>query len=143
MNFEEIPAQVQKKKKPITTFPYIATQYLGFSRRGWRVIEAVEKMLEEYEVLCEPDFGSAWFYGEIIIKSKPKVTAGKQRDDNEETDPTPRLSLLKAANLNKVKESGIGDGLISVTRDTELREAVTLLILYDFSQLPILSGQGE
>lgn len=143
MDFKEILEHVQKTKKPYLTYPSVATVYLGYSRRGWKVVEAVNKLLDEHEVLCEPDFGSAWFYGQIEIKPKPKVGIGKQTDEIGNDDPTPRLSLLKAANLNKVKETGRGNGLISVTRDTSLNEAITLMILNDFSQLPILSGQRE
>ncbi len=143
MDFKEILIEVQKSKKSIKTFPSVVIEYLGVTRRGRRVIESVNKMLKEYEVLCEPEFGNAWFYGEIEIKPKPKVGSGKLENNNEEIDPTPRLSLLKAANLNKVKEAEGGKGLISVTRDTSLKEAVTLLILNDFSQLPILAGQRE
>ena len=142
-NFVEILAEVQKHHKPLKTFPYIATQYLNVSRRGWRVIKDVNDLLDKYEVICEPEFGSAWFYGEIEIKPKPKVSAGKPDSSAAETDPTPRLSLLKAANLNKVKESGKGNGLISVNRDTTVTEATTLMILHDFSQLPILNNQRD
>lgn len=140
LNFEQILKEVQKNNTPIKTYPYVATEYLGVARRGWRVVEAINSMLDKYELICEPDFGSAWFYGQIEIKPKPKVSTGKA-DENEDNDPTPRLSLLKAANLNKVKESGTGVGLISVNRDTSLSEAITLMLLHDFSQLPILSGQ--
>lgn len=143
MNFKEIIERVQKTKKPYTTSPSSATDYLGYARRGWRVVEAVNELLDQHEVLCEPEFGSAWFYGQIEIKPKPKVGAGKQIDDIEDADPTPRLSLLKAANLNEVKETGKGKGLISVNRDTLLNEAVTLMILNDFSQLPIISKNRE
>jgi CBS domain-containing protein len=141
--FEEILNEVQKTKKPQKTYPSVATEFLGVSRRGWRVIDAVNKMLEKYEVICEPDFGSAWFYGQIEIKPKPKVAAGKSNSDSEDTDPIPRLSLLKAANLNKIKETGTGTGLISVNRDTSIEEAITTMILNDFSQLPVLAGQRE
>jgi len=143
MDFKEILEHVQHTKKPYLTYPAVATSYLGYSRRGWKVIEAINKLLEEHDVLCEPEFGSAWFYGQIEIKPKPKISASKQINDNEETDPTPRLSLLKAANLNKIKETGNGNGLISVTGDTPLNEAITLMLLNDFSQLPILSGQRK
>jgi hypothetical protein len=68
MNFEEILIDVQKNKKPIKTFPYTATEFLGVARRGWKVIEQVNKMLKDHEVLCEPEFGSAWFYGQIETK---------------------------------------------------------------------------
>lgn len=140
MNFKEILEEVQRTKEPFRTYPSVPTAYFNYSRRGWRVVEAVNKMLDEYDALCEPDFGSAWFYGQIEIKPKPKVSVGNQNSEREDSDPTPRLSLLKAANLNKVKEAGEGNGLISVTRDTPLNEAITLMILNDYSQLPILSG---
>lgn len=142
MNFKEILEEVQRTKKAMRIYPSVVTEYLGVSRRGWRVIEAVNKMLEEHDLLCEPDFGSVWFYSEIEIKPKPKIGTGKH-ESSEETDPTPRLSLLKAANLNKVKETGSGSGLITVTRDTPLTEAITLMILHDYSQLPILTGARD
>jgi len=142
-SFKDILIEVQKTKKPVKTFPSVATEFLGVSRRGWRVVETINEMLEKYDVVCEPDFGSAWFYGHIEIKPKIKVSAGKSDIELDETDPTPRLSLLKAANLNKAKESGIGSGLISVNRETLLSEAITLMLLNDFSQLPILSGQRD
>ncbi len=140
MNFKEILLAVQSDKTPIKTYPSVATEYLGVSKRGWRVVEAINKLLDDHDVFCEPDFGSAWFYGEIEIKPKPKVAAGKKEAGQDEADPTPRLSLLKTADLNKAREAGYGNGLISVKRDTPLSEAITLLILNDFSQIPILSG---
>lgn len=142
MNFKQILECVQTTQKPYSTFPSVATAYLGYSRRGWKVVETVNKMLDEHDVLCDPEFSSAWFYGQIEIKPKPKIRTSNQKEI-EDTDPTPRLSLLKAANLNKIKETGKGNGLIYVTRDTLLNEAITLMILNDFSQLPILSGQRD
>jgi len=96
LNFEEILIEVQKTKQPAKTYPYFATEYLGYSRRGWRVVEAVNRLLEKHDVICEPEFGRAWFYGQIEIKPKPKVASGKPDRENEDFDPIPRLSLLKA-----------------------------------------------
>jgi CBS domain-containing protein len=141
-NFLEILQTVQKTQKPIKTYPSVAVEYLGYSRRGWRVVEQVNSLLEKHDTLCEPEFGSAWFYGHIEIKPKPKVSSGIKSNGNEEYDPTPRLSLLKAANLNEIKASG-GLGLVSVNRDTPITEATTLMVMYNFSQLPILSGQRD
>lgn len=141
LNFLEILQEVKKTQKKLVTYPESALDYLGVSRRGWRVVERVNEMLDEYEVICEPDFGSAWYYGQIEIKPKPKVSANpNSKDEQEELDPTPRLNLLTAANLNKLKEKGEGVGLVSVSRDTKLSEATTLMIYHDFSQLPILNG---
>jgi len=140
-NFEEILIEVQTTQKPIKTYPNVALDYLGVSRRGWKVVDSINTMLEFHEVMCEPDFGSAWFYGQIEIRPKPKISVGITENNLEDSDPTPRLSLLKAANLNKAKENGFGNGLISVNRDTSLNEAITLMILHDFSQFQSYLGK--
>lgn len=141
LNFKQILEEVKNSQKKISTYPEVALDYLGVSRRGWKVVDRVNDMLEEHEVICEPDFGTAWFYGPIEIKPKPKVSANPDSKSNmDEKDPTPRLNLLTAANLNRLKEKGEGIGLISVTRDTRLIEATTLMIYHDFSQLPIING---
>lgn len=141
LNFKQILEEVKKTQKKIATYPEVALDFLGVARRGWKVVERINEMLDEHEVICEPDFGSAWYYGQIEIKPKPKVSANSEsKNDLEEKDPTPRLNLLTAANLNKLKEKGLGTGLISVSKNTKLGEATTLMIYHDFSQLPILNG---
>jgi predicted transcriptional regulator len=142
-NFLDILKKVKETQRSEKTFPFIATEYLGYARRGTRVNYTIKELLEQHDVFCEPDFGTAWFYGEIEIKPKLKVGAGKSNVNYEDTDPTPRLNLLNAANLNEAKLKGIGQGLISVNRDTPLNEATTLMMLYNFSQLPILSGTRQ
>lgn len=137
--FAEILAEVQRTKTPITTLPHVALKQLGAGKRGWRVVEAINEMLDRHDVICEPDFGSAWIYGPIEIRPRPKVSTGSAKH-TDDYDSMPRLSLLKAANLNKVKD---GIGLISVKRDTPLFDATTLMMIHDFSQLPILSGERQ
>jgi CBS domain-containing protein len=139
--FLEILEEVKTTRKPIKIYPSLALQYLGVSRRGIRVNETVNELLESYDVYSFPDFGNVWFYNQIEIIPKPKVKAG---NEDYEIDPIPRISKLKAANLDSEFEEGKGKGLVSVTRDTSLREAITLMILNDFSQLPIYStSKGE
>lgn len=136
-DFLAIVKEVQSTKKSYKTYPSVATDYLGVARRGWRVVENINQILEAHNVICEPDFGSAWFYGEIIIKPKPQLLTDKS-GQMDKRDPTPRVSLLKAANLSKLH--GKGQGLVSVRKETSITEAITLMILNDFSQLPVLSG---
>ncbi len=142
-NFEEKLKIVQTTKKPLKTSPNEAMTYLGVARRGWRVDETINGLLEKYDLMAEPSFESTWKWGEVEVRPKPKVPAGKQTEDIEDYDPTPRLSLLRAANLNKIKEEGKGLGLVSVKRQTKLSEAITIMFRYGFSQLPILSGVRE
>lgn len=141
--FIEILQQVKDTRKPVKTYPSVALKHLGVSRRGIRVNETINELMDSYDVYSSPDFGNVWFYDPIEIIPKPKVKAGNENDDYE-IDPIPRISKLNAANLDKELEDGKGLGLISVTRDTSIKEAITLMILHDFSQLPIFSNpKGE
>jgi predicted transcriptional regulator len=141
-SFEEMVKQVQETNNPVKITPKQILTQLQVRRRGWRVVEAVSQLLEKYELSCEPDFGTAWAYGEVEIKPKPRVHAKTKKSEGiEEFDPTPRISMLRAANLTQIKENNEGPGLISVTRETKLSTAITIMMNYKFSQLPILSGR--
>ena len=142
-NFEELVKQVQETNIPMKITPKEILNQLGVRRRGWRVVEAAGQLFEKYEVICEPEFGKAWAYGEVEIKPKPKVHSKSSKAAGiEEFDPTPRISMLRAANLTQVKENNEGPGLISVTRETKLSTAIHLMMNHRFSQLPILSGRA-
>jgi CBS domain-containing protein len=138
-NFEELLKKVQETKTPVKTTPKNILEQLGVSRRGWRVVEAVKQTFEKYEVICEPEFGTAWAYGEVEIKPKPKVPA--KEGSTAEYDPTPRVSMLEAANLTQLSESSGRLGLVTVNRDELLSSAVHKMMTHNFSQLPIMSGR--
>lgn len=139
--FIDILEEVKTTRKPVKTYPSVALQHLGVSRRGIRVNETINELLDSYDVYSSPDFGNVWFYDQIEIIPKPKVKAGKE---DYEIDPVPRISKMKAANLDREFEEGRGKGLISVSRDNSIQEAITLMILHDFSQLPVFySPKGE
>lgn len=141
-SFEELVKTVQATNKSVKITPKQILDHLNVRRRGYRVVDAVNQLLEKYELSCEPDFRTAWAYGEVEIKPKPKVHSKNNKSEGtDDFDPTPRISMLRAANLTQVKEAKEGPGLISVTRDTKLSTAITLMMNHKFSQLPILSGR--
>ncbi|PSK90799.1 CBS domain-containing protein [Taibaiella chishuiensis] len=142
MNFLEILKEVQSTKKSIKTTPHVALKHLGFAKRGWRVNEKVYKLLEDHDVMCEPTFEHVYIYGEIEISARPKASIKKSTEENEDSDPIPRLSLLKASDLTvEIDGAPNPNKLIFVNRDTTVEKAVTLMLYHDFSQLPILSGK--
>jgi len=91
---------------------------------------------------CNPDFGNAYYYSEIEIIPKPKLGASREIKNPKYSDPVPRLSLLKAANIENLKEGG-DIGLVSVKKETSLTEATTLMLQHEFSQLPVLSSPRD
>lgn len=117
-------------------------------RRGWFVVMTIRGALAELELETNPDFNAVYIDSLIEIKKIPPVSkknAAKIEEEKsdkqpeniadksiDETlnidDPTYRLSRLEAANKN----------LIFVKPDSELCEAITLMMTYDFSQLPVM-----
>lgn len=137
---ETLFAEIHKTRKPIQSTPSRLLKKYGVSRRGNQVIRTVNLWLNKYELIATPSFASAYVYGAIEISPIPKLGA-KQSSENVYGDGViPTLSILRSANLNNIEDDAIVK-LISVSRDTSLTEATTLMIKYDFSQLPILSGR--
>ena len=134
----------KKNAKPRAISPKFILEQLGYERRSWRVVETFNSMLEKYELCTDIDFGSVYFYSDFEIRPKKKVFANNDLEINiKKFDPTPRLSILKAANISNIKNDDSVIGLISVNRENTLAEATTLMIRHSFSQLPILSGKNN
>jgi len=141
---EQFFEEIKNSKKTKKTSPKNITNKYGVRKRGWKVVEAVNALLDKHELTTNPEFGSAYFYGEIEIIPKPKLGASHEIKNPKYSDPIPRLSLLKAANIENLKGNDeISIGMVSVKKETSLTEAITLMLKHDFSQLPILASQRE
>lgn len=105
-------------------------------RRGAWVIQSVEKALAAAGIRTEPDFTLTYLDTEVLFvpAARPRPEALSQVDPqpkpNDAADPILRLSLLRAASRAPV----------TVARDTTIREAVTAMVLHDYSQLPVMNG---
>lgn len=84
----------------------------------------INKYLQDNKLETVPDYINAWIDGEIILKHK------KRAKSKNGADPIQRIKILSAAN----KEP------ITVKRDANLNEATTLMMLHNYSQLPIVSN---
>lgn len=122
--------------------------FWGSQRRVWWVVKSIRNALEELQLETFPDFNSAYIDSLIEFRRKVPISkkeAAKLADDQAEKqpeniadksidevlnidDPTYRISRLEAANKN----------LVYVKPDSELSEAITLMMTYDFSQLPVM-----
>ena len=103
----------------------------GFTRRGDWINTRIRNKLEELQLLTSPDFASAWFRGTISITLIPEATDTASRYKG--PDPTLRIRALDAAH-NKPK---------SVKPDQHLVAATTVMQLYNFSQMPVMTSQRD
>ncbi len=137
---EALFLEIHNTRKPFQSTPGKLLKKYGVSRRGNHVIRTVDSWLNKYDLIATPTFGSAYVYGAIEISPTPKLGAKQSGENTYRDGAIPTLSILRSANLNNIEDESIK--LISVSRDTNLTEAITLMIKHDFSQLPILSGRS-
>ncbi len=98
----------------------------GYRRRGALIVSQIRKSLEELSLRIVPDFEVAWIDGTIEIGLDRKANQGAASSPRVE-DPTVRIDALEAAHRPPTV----------VDPDSELEAATTLMLLDDFSQLPV------
>lgn len=117
--------------------------WFGAQRRGYYITRDVEAALSELGLETEPDFRGAFIDAPITIKlavaasdpngKRAAEELGSPPSDHERADPTYRIGKLPAANRPPV----------SVKPTSDLREATTLMLAHDFSQLPVMRTERE
>jgi CBS domain-containing protein len=122
--FEEIVKEIKEKDKEFKISPRKLIAAFEIERRTKNNQSIVNKYLDEHQLEVSPSYVNTWIDGEIIIRHKKKA-----RSKNE-NDPIQRLKLLPAAN----------NAPVSVNRDAKLSEAVTLMMMNNYSQLPVITG---
>lgn len=147
--FKRTAADVKEKGEPYTTTPRILIGWFGARRRGRWISGQIRQALREAGVTTIPDFETAYIDGEIEI-AVPRASEPAHADEppmQEEvpevtvdlvtggsvSDPVARIRMLAAANRVPT----------SVTRDDRVAEAMTLMLLNDFSQLPVMPNERE
>ena len=152
---EERLAEVAKDLKegrpiPPTTVKAFLGWFGGAQRRRPRIVSTIRGALNAQHLITNPDFESAYIDAELTFESSPSVvgsdrevqptypTASEEPPLEQAVDPTYRISRLFSADLAKVHRE-----LISVSPDSPLSCAVTLMMANDFSQVPVMTSPRE
>jgi CBS domain-containing protein len=152
---EEINKRVEKGETPRATvreFLY----WFGAHRRGFNVVQFIRQTLRELNLETVPDFEGRFFDGPIIFR-RSQMSSLKSPDsaienggtlppdekvDGDEpaatvayipADPAHRISRLKAANTPPTY----------VAPSDPIEKAITLMLINDFSQLPVMTSDRE
>lgn len=128
--------------------------WFGQSRRGFWIVKHIRNELKRANLQTTPDFEAVFLDGKISfnLAQSSKATADLDEratiaDETDATlvtatdstavtrasDPTIRISRLAAANKP----------LVSVKPDALLAEAVTQMLHYDYSQLPVMTSERD
>lgn len=145
---EQIKSLIDKEQKPEPVPVRTLISWFGAERRGWWVVRQINETLERYGIETNPYFDATYIDGLVEFRKKqstiiedsstttttttlvaPENLVEKDGDDALTiNDPTYRIAKLEAANKS----------LTFVKPDSELNEAITKMITYDFSQLPVM-----
>lgn len=122
--FMELVKEIQENDKEFTLSPReLLDEFDCVKRTKWNVVR-IDKFLEDNKLETIPNYTDSWIDDKIILKHKKKAKSKK------ENDPIQRIKLLPAANLEPTY----------VSREAKLNEAITLMMLNNFSQLPVMNG---
>jgi CBS domain-containing protein len=124
--------------------------WFGAQRRGILVVREIRSALKRAKLVTVPDFEVAYIDQRIKLKRLepkdmkvvPEQIIVAEKGLGSETayaavvggsvpDPAPRIGMLKAANTPP----------LSVSRDAEVTEAITLMLMNDYSQLPVMQNE--
>lgn len=137
MNKEELleKIKVTDKDTGVKLSPRSLLRCFGFEKRTkWNVVR-ISHFLKENDLMTIPNYLNVYMDSLVVLRKKPKVSKkSKIEVDNEisviDFDPVSRVQLLPSANREPIK----------VNQDCTLQEATTLMLMHDFSQLPVMSS---
>jgi predicted transcriptional regulator len=140
---KSIREQLDKGETPEPATVKTLLGWFGAQRRGWQVVFTIDEALGYYGLVTVPYFAHEYIYSTVHFRKEapvetqisPSTTTSSQGKTSETLieessykDPTYRIGALEAANKP----------LIWVNPDSELSEAITLMLAYDYSQLPVM-----
>lgn len=127
---------------PVTVRTFLG--WFGSKRRGPKAVRYIRAKLDEHNVATDPDFESTWIDANINFTLKNRDIIPIENNNNDDNfsnssnnwvsrDATYRISKLAAANR----------GVISISPDSDLSEAITLLLARDISQIPVMVNERD
>lgn len=137
MNRQELIEELKRSedKGGIKISPREILSIFNYERRTKYNVIQVKRFFKEHEIITEPDFLNVYMDSQVQLKMKPKMPKGKKEEIEEieaiDYDPVSRVQLLPSANRKPV----------SVRKESTLQEATTLMLLFDYSQLPVMSSE--
>lgn len=123
-NLDNIAKAIKDTNQPQKVTPRTLINAVGYERRSPNACRMIDEFLECNDLEVVSHYLNEWVDNEIEVRPKEKATKRLRED------PIKRLGLLKAANTKPT----------SVDNSDSLQKAVTLMMLNNYSQLPVMKG---
>ena len=107
-------------------------RWFNYERRTKYLVNMVRNVMDDLDLRTVPDFEFPYIDATVRFELVP--TGDQPRDTSEGLDdPTVRIGAFTAANTPPTR----------VRPDNPLCTATTLMLMHDYSQLPVISGERE
>jgi CBS domain-containing protein len=157
VNLKEVQEQLESGRTPTPTTVRQFLKWFGYARRGRWVVNQIRDALHEFSLHTDPDFEYAWIDAPIVFlaaaaRPQPSNQSPSETDSSGQAsaetgptegegtvamaayaDPTYRIGKLSFANRPPV----------SIHPDRDLMEALTVMMMHDYSQLPVMTSERE
>jgi len=120
----EIVEGIKADKNPVQITPRELMNALGCERRTSRNIIGIDEFLRENSLEVSENYTSGWVDRTVELRHKA-VAANKSKED-----PIKKISVLEVARRQPVV----------INNDAPLKEAITKMLLNNYSQLPVISN---
>lgn len=142
-NLQAVADGIRETRQPHVDTVRVLLSWFGQQRRGGAVVGTVRAALREAGLRTTPNFETAYIDGSLVFTLAEEAAGRREATVSEEPDatdsgdatddPVARIRMLPAANRRPVR----------VSRDSTVAEAVTLMLLNDFSQLPVMQTDRD
>lgn len=123
-DFKEIVKEIQENSKEFSMSTRDFLGYFHCEKRTKGNKARIDKFLEDNHLETNPDYTNSWIDGDIVLRHKAKAKSKSK------SDPIQRISILPSANKPPV----------TIPRDAKLSDAITLMMMNNYSQLPVMSN---
>lgn len=147
---QELAAQVTEGQRRTETVRTLLS-WFGFERRGYGKVRHIRKALKHVKLRTEPDFEEAWIDAEISFMPRPKPAPnGSEPGTAVEAEDTSAAATAEDSSFvtGKTAEDPTVGRLdsanrapVSVKPDESVQTATTLMLLHDYSQLPVMTSE--
>ena len=138
-NLQAVADDIRQSGQPHVDTVRTLLSWFGQKRRGRWVVSTVRNALREVGLKTEPNFETAYIDGTLVFALEVPPEPGQEdpnplpQDEVDAIDPVARVRMLPAANRAPVR----------VNRDSRVAEAVTLMLMNDYSQLPVMQNDRD
>ncbi len=128
-----------KEGKEVSHTPREILNWFGHKRRGPFVLETIDRTFKKLELETNPSYGETYLDSYVFFKltnENHNNTFQKAKEEEvvekiNHDDQAHTIRRLKSANSK----------IVSVQKEDKLEKAITLMLMNQYSQLPVFSGE--